>query len=72
MTEIASTEIKRLRSELRQSLDRESDVKVKGHKTLKTIQENLDAKIASNPKTTRELKKKREEFGQVEGIITTL
>ena len=37
VTEIANTEIERLRSELRQSSNRESDIRAKGRKAVKTI-----------------------------------
>ena len=65
-------EIECLRSELRQSSDREADIQAKGFKAVKELQEKLDAEIVAHVLTTRELNKQKEELARKEGIITSM
>ena len=59
--ELAKSEFDHLRSELRQSLDREVDIQAKGCKRVKTIQDKLDAEVVAHGQTKEERDKLHEE-----------
>ena len=59
--ELAESEIDRLQSELRQSSDREADIRAKGRKAVKEIWEKLDAKVVVHCQTKAERDKLHEE-----------
>ena len=65
-------EIERLRSKLWQSSDREENIRAKGRKATKALQDKLDPEIVSHAQTTTELKKQKDEVTWSEGIIATL
>ena len=53
-TQMAETEIDRLRAELRQSSDREADARVKGHQAVKTLEGKLQAEVTTHSRTKEE------------------
>ena len=71
-TQLAETEINRLQLELCQSSDREADIRAKGRKAVKTIQDKLDAEIAAHGRTKEERDKLHEEGIKKETIISAL
>ena len=60
-TQLAESEIDRLRSELRQSSDREKDIRAKGRKAVKALEEKLEAEAAAHTRTKEENTKLWEE-----------
>ena len=70
--ELAESEIDLLRSELHQSSDKEADIREKGCKAVKTIQDKLDAEIAAHGRTKEERDKLHEEGNKKETTIMAL
>ena len=56
-TKLAEMEIDCLRSELRQSSDREANIRVKGRKAVKTLQDKLDVEVAAHGQKKEEKEK---------------
>ena len=54
-------EIDRLRAELHQSSDRETNICAKGRKAIKNLEHQLQAKVATHKATKEEYEKLREE-----------
>ena len=71
-TQMAETEIDRLRAELRQSSDREADARVKGRQAVKTLEGKLQAEVAMHNRTKEEYEKLREEANKKDAAITGL
>ena len=69
-TQLAETEIVRLRSELRQSSDKEADIQAKGRKAAKLIQDQLNAEIAAYGR--KEERKRLREKGIKKGNIISV
>ena len=72
VAQLAQLEIDRLRSELRQSLDRETDIRAKGHKAVKVLEEKLGNEEKPHAAIKEEKGKLQEEFHKLEKINTGL
>ena len=64
----AESEIDRLRGELRQSSERERNIRVKGQKAVKSLEEKLSMEHAAHDLTTYANNKLREEVSKLEGV----
>ena len=64
----AESEIDRLRAELRQSSDRETDIRAKGRKAIKDLDEKLTTESAAQAITKEANSKLREEANKMEGV----
>ena len=62
------SEIDRLRAELQQSSDRERDIRAKGRKSVKGIEEKLTTESAAHALTKDANSKLREEVGKIEEL----
>ena len=71
-TTLAETEIDRLKLELCQSSNREGDIRAKGCKAVKTLQEKLHVEVAAHGRTKEEKEKLQEEARKKETVIMTL
>ena len=60
-TKLAEMEIDCLRSELRQSSDREANIRAKGYKAAKTLQDKLDSEVVAHGGIKEEKEKMQEE-----------
>ena len=64
----AESEIDRLRGELRQSSERERDIRAKGRKAVKSLEEQLSMEHTEHDLTTDANNKLREEVSKLEGV----
>ena len=71
-TQMAETEIERLRAGLHQSSDREADARAKGHQVVKTLEGKLQTEVAVRSRTKEEYEKLREEANKKDAAITGL
>ena len=71
-TQMAETEIDRLRAELRQSSDREVDARAKGRLAVKTLEGKLQAEVTMHSRTKEEYEKLREEANKKDAAIAGL
>ena len=71
-TQLAKTKIDRLRIELHQSSSREVDIRAKGRRAAKALEDKLDAEIAAHISTKEEKRKLQEEAKKTKAIIAGL
>ena len=62
------SEVDRLRGELRQSSDKERDIRPKGRKAVKSLEEKLTMEYTAHGLTTDANSKLREEVSKLEGV----
>ena len=72
VVQLAESEIDHLRAELRQSSDREKDIRANGRKAVKTLEEKLVAETAQHTWTKEENAQLREEAKKSEAAIAGL
>ena len=71
-TQLAESKIDRLRVELRQSSDKEEDIRAKGRRAVKALEDKLEAETTEHTSTKEENVKLQEEAKKTKAVIKGL